>query len=132
VVLADLVEHGLNTYTQVAASLQAFINDPETILTLIADGDLERSLEDLREMESVSIDIDPEKEEMVPRPDPTEEGVEEAREILSDAEDLLASYRGGDAEDVADVLEGGGGSGSSSGAEDFDFGGFSFEEGEDE
>jgi len=130
VVLAYLIEHDLNTYTQVAASLQAFINDPETILTLIADGDLERSLEDLREMESVSIDIDPEKEEMVPRPEPTEEGLEEAREILSDAEDLLASYRGGDADEVADVLEGGGG--SSSGAEDLEFGGFSFEGGDEE
>jgi flagellar protein FlaI len=128
VVLAYLIEHGLNTYTQVAASLQAFINDPETILTLIADGDLERSLEDLREMESVSIDIDPEKEEMVPRPDPGEEGLEEAREILEDAESLLRSYRGREADEVADALESGGTDGSDS----IDFGGFSFEEGDDE
>ena len=128
VVLAYLIEHGLNTYTQVAASLQAFINDPETILTLIADGDLERSLEDLREMESVSIDIDPEKEEMVPRPDPGEEGLDEAREILDDAESLLRSYRGREADEVADALESGGTDGSDS----IDFGGFSFEEGDDE
>ncbi|MEF8790436.1 MAG: type II/IV secretion system ATPase subunit [Haloarculaceae archaeon] len=127
-VLAYLIDHGLNTYTQVAATLQAFINDPETILTLIADGDLERSLEDLREMESVSIDIDPEKEEMVPRPEPTEEGLEEARGILEDAEDLLGSYRGRDAADVADALEGG----SSDGTDSFDFGGFAFEEGDGE
>jgi flagellar protein FlaI len=127
-VLAFLIEKGLNTYTQVAATLQAFINDPETILTLIADGDLERSLEDLREMESVSIDIDPEKEEMVPRPEPTEEGLEEARGILEDAEDLLGSYRGRDAADVADALEGG----SSDDTESFDFGGFAFEEGDGE
>jgi flagellar protein FlaI len=125
VVLAYLIEHGLNTYTQVAASLQAFINDPETILTLIADDDLERSLEDLREMESVSIDIDPKKEEMVPRPDPDEEGREEAQSILEEASDLLASYRGRDADDVVEALE----SGSE---ESFDFGGFSFEEGEEE
>ena len=125
VVLAYLIEHGLNTYTQVAASLQAFINDPETILTLIAEDDLERSLEDLREMESVSIDIDPKKEEMVPRPDPDEEGREEAQSILEEASDLLASYRGRDADDVVEALE----SGSE---ESFDFGGFSFEEGEEE
>ncbi len=125
VVLAYLIEHGLNTYTQVAASLQAFINDPETILTLIAEDELERSLEDLREMESVSIDIDPKKEEMVPRPDPDEEGREEAQSILEEASDLLASYRGRDADDVVEALE----SGSE---ESFDFGGFSFEEGEEE
>ena len=127
VVLAYLIEHGLNTYTQVAASLQAFINDPETILTLIADGDLERSLEDLREMESVSIDIDPEKEEMVPRPDPGEDGLEEAREILADAEDLLRGYRGRDADEVAEALDAGAG-----GTDSVDFGGFSFEEGDAE
>jgi flagellar protein FlaI len=125
VVLAYLIDHGLNTYTQVAASLQAFINDPETILTLIADDELERSLEDLREMESVSIDIDPKKEEMVPRPDPDEEGREEARSILEEASDLLASYRGRDADDVVEALESGP-------EESFDFGGFSFEEGEEE
>ncbi len=44
---------GANTYTQVDASIQAFINDPDTILTLIANDQLELSLEDLREMESV-------------------------------------------------------------------------------
>ncbi|MEF8867660.1 MAG: hypothetical protein V5A85_04000, partial [Haloarculaceae archaeon] len=79
-------------------------------------------------MESVSIDIDPEKEEMVPRPEPTEEGLEEARGILEDAEDLLGSYRGRDAADVADALEGG----SSDGTDSFDFGGFAFEEGDGE
>ncbi|WP_254543638.1 type II/IV secretion system ATPase subunit [Halomarina pelagica] len=93
-VLAYLVERNLNTYTQVAATLQAFINDPDTILALIANDDLERSLEDLREMESVEIDIDPEKEEMVPRPDPRPENLAEARGILSEGESLLAEYEG--------------------------------------
>ena len=55
IVLAYLIEEGLNTYTQVAATLQAFINDPESILGLIATDELERSLEDLREMESVAM-----------------------------------------------------------------------------
>jgi len=61
VILAYLIKKGLNTYAEVAATVQAFINDPETILTLIANGQLEDSLEDLREMESVLIDVDPEK-----------------------------------------------------------------------
>ncbi len=91
-VLAFLIDRNLNTYTQVAATLQAFMNDPETILSLIAADELEQSLEDLREMESVSIDIDLEKEEMVPRPDPPEERQEEAEQVLSDGEGLLREY----------------------------------------
>ncbi|WP_224447168.1 ATPase, T2SS/T4P/T4SS family [Haloprofundus salilacus] len=105
VVLAYLIDCGLNTYTQVAATFQAFINDPDTILTLMADDQLERSLEDLREMESVLIDIDPEMEEMVPRPDPDAETLAEAREILQRAEEeLFEQYRGEPVGSVADVL----------------------------
>ena len=48
VVLAYLIENGLNTYTEVAATIQAFINDPDTILTLIANDELETRLSALR------------------------------------------------------------------------------------
>ena len=106
VVIAYLIHEGLNTYTQVAATLQAFINDEETILTLIATGDLERSLEDLREMESVKIDIDPEKESMVPRPDAGEAMLERSREILEEAEPMLDEYRGPDTGvDITEALD---------------------------
>ncbi|MGM0717884.1 MAG: secretion system protein, partial [Halobacteriota archaeon] len=94
IVLAYLIHEGLNTYTQVAATLQAFLNDPETILTLIANDDLERSLEDLREMESVEIDIDPDKEAMVPRPDASDEMLEETEKVLEKADPVLEEYRG--------------------------------------
>lgn len=86
VVLAYLIKNGLNTYTQVAATIQAYINDPETILSLIAERSLEESLGDLRDMESVHIDIDEETEALVPRPDPDEEQVEEVDQILHRAE----------------------------------------------
>jgi flagellar protein FlaI len=134
VVLAYLIENGLNTYTQVAATLQAFINDSDTILTLIANDELERSLEDLREMESVKIDIDPDKEAMVPRPSAGEQMLEETGRILDAASDLLEEYSGQMPDTgVADVLE----------IEeeedidldededdgDFDYGGFAFEAG---
>ena len=105
VVLAYLIRNGLNTYTQVAATLQAFINDPESIVSLMANEELERSLEDLREMESVQIDVDPEAEEMVPRPEPNDEILALCREILERAEDrLFAQYRGHPAGSVADAL----------------------------
>ncbi|MFD1566947.1 ATPase, T2SS/T4P/T4SS family [Halolamina litorea] len=104
-VLAYLIYEGLNTYTQVAATFQAFINDPETILSLMANDMLEASLEDLREMESVLIDIDPEKEEMVPRPDPNDEILAEAKAILERAEEeLFEQYLGETPDDVADAL----------------------------
>ncbi|MFB6123759.1 MAG: ATPase, T2SS/T4P/T4SS family [Haloferacaceae archaeon] len=105
VILAYLIEQGLNTYTEVAATLQAFINDEETILTLVANDKLEESLEDLREMESVLIDIDPEKEEMVPRPDPTEEILEECEEVLERAEaEVLDDFRGEELQTVESAL----------------------------
>jgi len=106
VVLAYLITEGLNTYTEVAATVQAFMNDPETILNIIAADKLERSLEDLREMESVKIDIDPEKEKLVPRPDPPEELLEEAGEILDNAEPLLDRYREVGPSDIASALSG--------------------------
>ncbi|WP_255196620.1 type II/IV secretion system ATPase subunit [Halorarius litoreus] len=129
IVLAYLIQNGLNTYTQVAATLQAFINDQESILTLIANGGLERSLEDLREMESVSIDIDPEKEEMVPRPDPNQEMLDETKGIMARGEDLLDEFRGADADGIAGALDLDAASSAGAGEDEVDFGGFDFEGG---
>jgi len=104
VVLAYLINRGLNTYTEVAATVQAFINDPETILNVIASDRLEQSLQDLREMESVKIDVDPQKEDLVPRPDPSPELLEATEEILANAEPLFDRYREVGTTDVASVL----------------------------
>jgi len=94
VVLAYLVDSGLNDYAEVSATLQAFINDPDTILAMLADGDLAASLDSLREMGSVEIDIDPETEATVPRPEPDPETAEQAKAILDRADgQLLAEYR---------------------------------------
>jgi|GEM_PF-79428 len=107
VILAYLIKNGLNKYAQVAATIQAFINDPETILTLIANGVLEDSLEDLREMESVLIDVDPEKEELVPRPDPNEEGMNEVTDVLERAEEsILQEFKGKTPSGLASALDG--------------------------
>jgi flagellar protein FlaI len=104
VVLAHLIENGLNTYTEVAATIQAFINDPDTILTLIANNELESSLEDLREMESVKIDIDRAKEEMVPRPDPPAEMLDETGEILDNAGPLFNKYMEQETPEIVSAL----------------------------
>ncbi|QWC20437.1 ATPase, T2SS/T4P/T4SS family [Halorubrum sp. 2020YC2] len=104
VVLAYLIDRGLNSYAQVAATFQAFINDPETVLALMANDELERSLEDLREMESVLINVDRDKEELVPRPDPDAEAKAQVAEILDSAEDIFETYRGEVPDSVADAL----------------------------
>jgi flagellar protein FlaI len=88
-VLAYLIEHDLNTYAEVAATIQAFINDPDTILTLMARDRLEESLQDLRGMESVLIDVNPEKEALVPRPEATPEKKDVAASVLDEAEERL-------------------------------------------
>ncbi|NHN40167.1 Flp pilus assembly complex ATPase component TadA [Halorubellus sp. JP-L1] len=107
VILAYIIKTGLNEYAQVAATVQAFINDPETILTLIANGQLEESLQDLREMESVLIDVDPEDEELVPRPDPDDETYNLAQDILERAEEsMFEEYRGKIPSGLASALSG--------------------------
>ena len=105
IVLAYLIKNGLNTYTEVAASVQAFINDPDTILAIIAQDHLATSLEDLREMESVQIEVDAEKEKLVPRPEPPEWLLEETEEILSQAEPLLEKYRKMDTANLISALD---------------------------
>jgi flagellar protein FlaI len=105
VVLAYLIENGLNTYTEVAATVQAFINDPDTILTIIANDQLERSLEDLQEMESVQIDVDAQKEQLVPRPEPSEKVLAEANTALENATPLLEQYRGRETTDLVSALD---------------------------
>ncbi len=127
-ILAYLIKNDLNTYAEVAATVQAFINDPDTILTLVANDRLEQSLTDLREMESVLIDVDPEKEALVPRPDSTSETYNLSTDILERAEEsLFDEYRGkvptglasalGDVE-TADPIEV-----DRADADEFDFGG---------
>nr|WP_259519767.1 type II/IV secretion system ATPase subunit [Halanaeroarchaeum sp. HSR-CO] len=92
-VLAYLIENDLTEYAQVAATLQAFMKDPDTVLALMARGSLERSLENLREMESIGIDVQPEKEALVPRPTADEEMRRQVREVLAEAEErFLAAY----------------------------------------
>ncbi|SIR73603.1 ATPase, T2SS/T4P/T4SS family [Natronorubrum thiooxidans] len=107
VIIAYLIKNGLNTYAEVAATVQAFINDPDTILTLIANGHLEDSLDDLREMESVLIDVDQEKEELVPRPEATDETYNLSMDLLERAEEsLFEEYRGKVPSGLASALGG--------------------------
>jgi len=103
VVLAYLIRNGLNDYAQVAATVQAFISDPDTVLGLIAGDHLEERLSDLREMESVQIDIDADTEALVPRPDPPERVDELASDILANAEHGVLADFGGTSPSATDL-----------------------------
>jgi len=130
IILAYLIKNGLSEYTKVAATVQAYINDPETILTLIANEQLEDSLEDLREMESVEIEVDPEKEALVPRPEAGEAIYNEATDILERAQErVFEEYRGQVPSGLGSALSGMSGeeeptiSPEGADSDDFDFGG---------
>ncbi|PSQ16576.1 secretion system protein E [Halobacteriales archaeon QS_8_69_26] len=88
-ILAYLIDKEISDYVRVAATIQAFINDPDTVLMLIANDQLENALQDLREMESVDIQVDPEKEKLVPRPSPDDETAAEAAGILEEADERI-------------------------------------------
>nr|WP_245708185.1 type II/IV secretion system ATPase subunit [Halobacterium jilantaiense] len=107
VLLAYLITEGLNEYAQVAATAQAYINDPETILALVANDQLADALADLRQMESVFINVDPDKEEMVPRPDPSEPVLAEAEAVVAEAraeDGILVEYEDETPDSLAEAL----------------------------
>jgi len=84
VVLSYLITQEITDYAAVAATLQATIRDPEAVLESIAGGTLSESLDGLRTMESIQIDVDPKTEAMTPRPSPNETLRETAAAVLAE------------------------------------------------
>jgi len=97
IVFAYLIKEGINSYSNVAATIQAYMTSPDTVLGLIADGELKERLLTLQKMKTINIDVDPEKEALIPRPTPPKSIQEEAEKILEEGESLLVSY---DSEEV--------------------------------
>ena len=85
IVLSYLITQDITDYAAVAATLQATIRDPEAVVEAIVDGTLEESLDGLRTMESIHIDVDPKTEAMTPRPSPTEAIQDAASAVLRTA-----------------------------------------------
>jgi flagellar protein FlaI len=71
-------------------------------------------------MESVQIDIDPEKEEMVPRPEAPPHMVEETKGVLDNAQPLFDQYKSRETPDIVSALmDGSDDSGTDEDAVDF-------------
>jgi flagellar protein FlaI len=85
IVLAYLLTRGITDYAAVAATFQATMRDPATVLSSIASETLEESLDGLRTMESIHVDVDATAEAMTPRPSPTEAVRDTANAVLAAA-----------------------------------------------
>ncbi|MDS0243143.1 MULTISPECIES: ATPase, T2SS/T4P/T4SS family [unclassified Haloferax] len=95
-VLAYLIKHNYNTYGQVAGTIQAFMRDEEAILTLMANEELGDYLQNFQNSSTLEIDVDPEREALVPRPDPSDKSLRQSESALSEAAPLLEEYEGRD------------------------------------
>jgi flagellar protein FlaI len=104
IVLAHLLVNEYNTYAQVAATTQAFINDNDTVLTLIANDELGDELENLRQMENILIDVSQDDEESTPRPELSEEVRGDAEAALSQHQDILDEYEGKQADSLVEAI----------------------------
>lgn len=104
-ILAYLVKNDINTYGAVAAIVQGFMSARETILALIADDKLEQQTAAIHRMKTIDIEVDPEKEALIPRPRTPENVREQAEQILADTEPLLVDYEGHDVDFASTVEE---------------------------
>ena len=93
VVLADLIKHGFNTYGEVAGTIQGFMRDEDAILNLIAENELEDYLENLQNISTLDIDVDEEREALVPRPDPDDATLQQAEDVLQESDGLLSEHQ---------------------------------------
>jgi len=103
-VLAHMLEEGINTYAGVAATIQGYMTSPETILSLVSDNKLISRISGLHQMKNITIDVDPEKEALTPRPSVPDDVLEEAERIKSDHRGLLAGFSS-DKVDFAKTVE---------------------------
>lgn len=91
-VLAYLIKHNYNTYGEVAGTIQAFMRDEEAILTLMVNEELGDYLQNFQNSSTLEIDVNPEREALVPRPDPSDKSLAQAESALSEATSLLEEY----------------------------------------
>jgi flagellar protein FlaI len=95
-VLAYLSDRGITSYAGVAATLQAYMATPTTVLSRIADDTLADRIGNLRSMRTIDIDVDEETEALVPRPtlDNASPDTRAAVEsTLEDGDAVLDQYR---------------------------------------
>lgn len=96
IVLSHLVANGYSKYEDVAATLQAFMTDQDTVLELIANDALDEALPSLKNIDNVAITDDGDAEEIIPRPNPDSETEARATEVIDESASLLEEYDHGE------------------------------------
>ena len=86
VVLAYLSTNGINSYSDVAAVIQAFIQNEADILEYISNGEVRDHLDDLRQLGNVDVEGKSKAEETITRPDPDTETLAEMESVLEESD----------------------------------------------
>jgi flagellar protein FlaI len=82
VVLAYLIKHDMNKYTEVASVVQGYMNSDSNVMARIGEGSLENDVGAFQSMRNINISVDPQVEEQIPRPSPPREIQTKAQSIL--------------------------------------------------
>jgi len=85
VVLAYLAANGITDYRDVAATIQSFIQDEETVLPAISDRTLREKLTAHRQLRNIEINATQTDEETLERPAPDDEHRAELESIIEEA-----------------------------------------------
>ena len=95
ILLSYLIHNEINYYNQVSTAIQAFINDQDTILALIANDTLKYAIKSLETLRTVDVQSDEASEKTVPRPNAGYTVSRMAKETLATADKtILKQYRG--------------------------------------
>ena len=90
--LSYLVRHGINDYSMVAGVIQAYMTDPESVLYLLATGELGQYIDNLRQLDSLNFDVDKKEEAKVKKPEPSDGLLGRTNEILREQSPRLEPY----------------------------------------
>lgn len=88
VVLSYLLDHNMNSYTEVAAVVQGYMNSKNTVLAQIGDDSLKNNVSRFKNMQNISLNIPQDVEENIPRPNASDSMIAKARSILDQNIDL--------------------------------------------
>lgn len=104
VVLSYLIKNEINEYASVAGTIQGFMIDEQAILHLIQTDTLDEYVSNLRTIRTLNIDVNPAREQLIPRPSVPDSVKDETRTILTDADQLLRRYRAVTIDDSFSIL----------------------------
>lgn len=88
VILCYLIQNDMNSYQEVSTVIQSYMNSKESILAQISNNSLKDSVSGLANMKNIELNVDPEKENDIPRPAPSNTIRAKARSIIDEHNDL--------------------------------------------